>query len=172
MTSQMKGIALACLVAAVLVAACTPTSVIKDRLDTFVLVGFDRPATELSTCVVAANEDRAIIERSNNCGDRAWRIQPGGSVPIWAWSVSSRDLTRPQPGKSITFMVVDRDGARVPETHAGVSPGVAVTGDDGFTHTRLTVWAARPGVYRVRATYADRSADGYAYSPNLIVQTH
>ena len=171
MTSQiLRG--LGGLAPALLLAACTPTFVVKDRLDTFVLVGFGQPTAELSNCVLASNENSATIVRSKNCGDLAWRIGPGGSVPIWAWSVSSRELTRPQAGKAIIFVVVDRDGVRVPDTHAAVSPSVAVTGEDGLTHTHLEVWANRPGVYRIRANYSDRRAEAYAYSPNLIVQSH
>jgi len=172
MTSLIEFARLGSVVAVILSAACTPTAIIKDRLDTFVLVGFGMPDPNLSDCTILANENRAIIERSTNCGERAWRIRPGESVRSWAWSVNSRDLTRPQPGKRITFSVVDRDGARVPTTHARVTPHTIVTGENGLTQEVIQLTAGRPGVYRIRANYADRSAQGYAYSPNVIVQTY
>ena len=148
------------------------TTVIRDRLDTVVVMGFGEPRSKnLSSCLRSVNVYSQTYSSSRNCADLDWRIEPGSSAAIWAWASNSRDANIAVPGKSLSFEVVDRDGVVVPPDYGTIAPAAVVTGDDGFNVEDVVFNGVRPGVYRVRVIYTDRMARSFSYSPNIIVQS-
>lgn len=145
--------------------------VVRDRLDTIVVLGFGDPVEEMTSCLQSINVYSQQASSSPNCADLDWRIEPGESAPLWAWSGNSRDASVSQPGKSITLSIVDTDGVAVPVEYASISPASALTGDNGFLLDLVKFQGVRPGAYRIRATYPDRGTTAFSYSPNIIVQS-
>lgn len=146
-------------------------TIVRDRLDTIVTLGFGSPVEDMASCLRSINVYSQQASSSRNCADLDWRIEPGESAPLWAWSGNSRDASVSQPGKSVTFSVVDTDGVVVPVEFASISPNSALTGDNGFLLNLVTFQGIRPGVYRIRAIYPDRGTTAFSYSPNIIVQS-
>lgn len=146
--------------------------VVRDKLDTVVVVGFGSPSKTLPTCLAALNVYAVSVSSSQNCADLDWRIAPGEDAPIWAWAANSRDTSKNQSGKTIIFSVVDTDGVPVLSEFASVVPNTIISGEDGIGATIVRFIGTSAGVYRVRAEYADRSARSFAYSPNIIVQSN
>ncbi len=152
--------------------SCSQSELIRDRLDTAVVVGVGRAPDKFPVkCLRNISVYTQAVFRRQECGELSWQVAPHEPAHLWTYAANSRNVEVPQPGKRLSLMVVDRDGAKVPDSHAVVEPEMLLTGPNGFSTEDIVLVAKRSGVYRIRVEYVDRSAMGYSYSPNIIVQT-
>ena len=110
---------------------------------------------------------------SENCGDLTWAVKKSEEASVWLLALNSRDMETVQAGKTISLQVVDRDGVLVTSAKTTIHPTVVNTGVDGLSASKVLFRSIEAGVYRIKATYQDRSlTDAYSLSPNIIVRNY
>lgn len=126
---------------------------IHDKLEAFVIVGFDK-------------RDKCP---SAPAGTRGRLIQPGEPLALWFRAVQFNRLRNPVSSRVVEFSVVDALGKIVPDSEATIEPKRVETGPDGFGLLPVTFSASMPGAYLIRVRYPDKQAEAQSYSAPVLV---
>lgn len=101
------------------------------------------------------------------CWDFPVDFVQGRPFPVWFKVVSSRDLSRPLPGRVIQLSVVDSRGIEV--QGVTVNPMEVISDNDGYSADTISFTPNRLGVFRIKASYEDYGAVVWSYSPPISI---
>lgn len=128
---------------------------IPDRLEAYVILGFDEPPC-------CPRRPQPFVGR---------QIKPGEPLKGWARAVRFDRLRAPLPGRAVRLDVVDPFGKPVGSDTAELSPSEVRTAANGFNFEPIVFRSGTRGEYLIRATYADKGASTFSYSAPILVHS-
>ena len=125
---------------------------VPGRLEAYVVVGIgELPKDE---CIPAKEKLDMLVERPMNA-----------DMKVWLRAVFFDELNRPIDGRVIDLEIVDVTGATSPETQQiSVTPNVVRTNARGFNESEIIVNSRTFGIFRMKASYADKNGRASSYS--------
>jgi hypothetical protein len=138
----------------ILSGCCWGRTAVVDKLETVALIGFGEPP-----CHPCPGKALALEVKPNEAGE------------VWLRLVYQNKIHRPVALRELKLRIIDTDGTEIQPGVAEIEPLIVHSSANGFNHEPIRIKIKIPGVYRVRATYADKRAESFSYSPPIIVKS-